>query len=384
MAVDSALHPCAAVVCVVSDFVSVCVCMQATAIQHASQHLPQPLCHNWSATHPGHLKRSTWAPQGDYAAAYLHICSEELQHLQQHDRAMSVDMIDKAGSISATVQTLLHNSFKLAVFTCLQDRAIFPFALMAMQLSGTGDDTLFFGVMRRPESTAGSTTHSVRFWTNASGVIMCADSSTEAVFGVSASQLVGRQFTSLCSDAEPVQEWISTAASREDGDSLGQVQATMLHAYLPAVDVELGIQFGGAVEATSECRFMIIEVSSLGLYVVMLQQYELHAGCASNTMSWQATAWLHLHIHSGTPPCSLGLLLTHALIVFAWQAQLLSCAGDVMALNQKGRLVYVTDRLAGMLGYPPSALVKMDLNALLPPPFSQIHGSWFKVSVCGG
>lgn len=52
-----------------------------------------------------------------------------------------------------------------------------------------------------------------------------------------------------------------------------------------------------------------------------------------------------------------------------------------MALNQKGRLVYVTDKLAAMLGYSIANMAKMDLNLLMPPPYGQMHGTWLKVTL---
>lgn len=63
------------------------------------------------------------------------------------------------------------------------------------------------------------------------------------------------------------------------------------------------------------------------------------------------------------------------------QATVLSECSAVMALDQGGRITYANDKLAAMLGYPATALVKMDLSALLPPLISQLHGTWFKVGV---
>jgi PAS domain-containing protein len=50
-----------------------------------------------------------------------------------------------------------------------------------------------------------------------------------------------------------------------------------------------------------------------------------------------------------------------------------------LVLDHKGRLVYATDKLATMLGYPVASLLKMELGALLPQPTCQMHGTWFKV-----
>lgn len=51
-----------------------------------------------------------------------------------------------------------------------------------------------------------------------------------------------------------------------------------------------------------------------------------------------------------------------------------------MAIDHRGRVVYATEKLSCMLGYPRSSLLKMDMNNLMPPPYSQMHGAWFRVS----
>lgn len=61
------------------------------------------------------------------------------------------------------------------------------------------------------------------------------------------------------------------------------------------------------------------------------------------------------------------------------QARVLSDAAAVMVLDHKGRIKYATSKLATMLGYSASSLTKMELNALLPQPYCQMHSAWFKV-----
>jgi PAS domain-containing protein len=60
---------------------------------------------------------------------------------------------------------------------------------------------------------------------------------------------------------------------------------------------------------------------------------------------------------------------------------MLSEAGAVMVVDHKARLIYASDQLASMLGYSSSALAKMPLDLLLPQPYCQMHGAWFKVSM---
>jgi nitrogen-specific signal transduction histidine kinase len=74
-------------------------------------------------------------------------------------------------------------------------------------------------------------------------------------------------------------------------------------------------------------------------------------------------------------------MATHACTshITATQARMLSEEAAVMVLDHKGHLLFATDKLAALLGHPVSALVKMELSALLPQPYCQIHGTWFKV-----
>jgi hypothetical protein len=58
----------------------------------------------------------------------------------------------------------------------------------------------------------------------------------------------------------------------------------------------------------------------------------------------------------------------------------LSESAATLVLDHKARVVYATDKLATMLGYPVASLLKMELGALLPQPYCQMHGAWFKVS----
>lgn len=97
----------------------------------------------------------------------------------------------------------------------------------------------------------------------------------------------------------------------------------MLHAFLPPVDVELSLTYGGHTDAQSDCRSII----------------------------------LHAHV--------------------------LTDSTAVMVLDRKGRIQHATAKLAGLLGYPVSKLRSLDFNTLLPQPVCQMHGAWFKVGALG-
>lgn len=59
--------------------------------------------------------------------------------------------------------------------------------------------------------------------------------------------------------------------------------------------------------------------------------------------------------------------------------RVLTEASAVMVVDHKGRILHATGKLSNLLGHPVAALVKMELNALIPQPICQMHGSWFKV-----
>lgn len=44
----------------------------------------------------------------------------------------------------------------------------------------------------------------LQFWTTAGGIIMCADSSMSDTMGIQPGDLVGRNFSDLCTDVEGV------------------------------------------------------------------------------------------------------------------------------------------------------------------------------------
>jgi hypothetical protein len=54
----------------------------------------------------------------------------------------------------------------------------------------------------------------------------------------------------------------------------------------------------------------------------------------------------------------------------------LSESAATLVLDHKARVVYATDKLATMLGYPVASLLKMELGALLPQPTCQLYKPW--------
>lgn len=65
--------------------------------------------------------------------------------------------------------------------------------------------------------------------------------------------------------------------------------------------------------------------------------------------------------------------------VNATRRQVPSLSGALMVVGAQGRIAYATGRLAEMLGYTATQLASMDLAALLPQPYSQLHARFLKV-----
>jgi hypothetical protein len=65
-------------------------------------------------------------------------------------------------------------------------------------------------------------------------------------------------------------------------------------------------------------------------------------------------------------------------------ATIRKCAGDsdhLMVTDHKGRIIYVTSKLAELLGSTPKALLRTDFARLMAQPFMQLHSKWMKVWV---
>jgi nitrogen-specific signal transduction histidine kinase len=50
-----------------------------------------------------------------------------------------------------------------------------------------------------------------------------------------------------------------------------------------------------------------------------------------------------------------------------------------MVVSHKGRIMYATAALASLLGFPSKQLTSMDLQSIIPAPYSQLHTGFLKV-----
>ena len=55
----------------------------------------------------------------------------------------------------------------------------------------------------------------------------------------------------------------------------------------------------------------------------------------------------------------------------------------VIVADHKGRVVYVTNLLAQLLGYPVKEMIKMEFCKFMAQPFQQLHTKWMRVSDSG-
>ena len=91
-------------------------------------------------------------------------------------------------------------------------------------------------------------------------------------------------------------------------------------------------------------------------------------------------------LHRFLPPVAVRAAASYAgngsefVLVVSLQAA--AAAGAVMTVDHRGRIVYATSQLGALLGYGARQLAAMELAAVVPPPYSQLHAGFMKV--CGG
>ncbi|KAI8474715.1 MAG: hypothetical protein J3K34DRAFT_518018 [Monoraphidium minutum] len=193
--------------------------------------------------------------------------------------------------------------------------ALFPITLSVVKISGTRDEATFLGVIR--PSAAGAN-GAVRVWVApGSGLILTADEAYAHEFGTPVSELAGRLASSLGPDIEALDRLVAEATSlppSQANSSKLKIRTQLLHRFLPPVDVEIAVEFAG-----SDVERIIV-----------------------------------LNISCVVP------------------------SGALMVVSHRGRIVYTTGALGAMLGIPAKQLATMDLQAIVPPPFSQLHANYFK------
>ncbi len=52
-----------------------------------------------------------------------------------------------------------------------------------------------------------------------------------------------------------------------------------------------------------------------------------------------------------------------------------------MVVDHRGRVCWGTSQLAELLGYPLKTLLGLELQAIMPPPYAQLHRTWMRVGM---
>eukprot|EP00877_Chromochloris_zofingiensis_P009836 jgi/Chrzof1/5105/Cz15g11180.t1 len=137
------------------------------------------------------------------------------------------------------------------------------------------------------------------------------------MFGMSPHDLVSRPFTTLVADTEAFDGFLAAAATASaECISTMSLHIRMKHKYLPAVEVDLTVELAG----TEDQRILVFNIRCLS--------------ATSNLL---------------------------------------------MVLDQRGKLTYATSQLADAVGYPVKTLSRMDVKAIVPSPYTQLHDIWMKV-----
>ncbi|KAI8467685.1 MAG: hypothetical protein J3K34DRAFT_523567 [Monoraphidium minutum] len=232
-----------------------------------------------------------------------------------------------------------------AVVGITKNHTIFPVDLTVVKLSGTGQDSVFMGVLHCAEESDPSV---VRLWvTPGSGIILCADERFADNFGVSHADVAGRPFSTLGPDMEALNRLIEQATNTPPKDRIpGAVtlETKLLH--------RRGPRRRALPAAAAYTRHPAPEPGPAPAPPLFL------------------------------PPVGVKVSVTFAgtvcetILVLNIQAATL--AGAMMAVDNKGRIVYATTQLGVMLGYSARQVAAMELSAIIPPPYSQMHAGFMK------
>lgn len=111
-------------------------------------------------------------------------------------------------------------------------------------------------------------------------------------------------------------EQCSSLPMAEVVNKVHSLRTKLLHKFMPAIDVEMSVEFGGSEEQ----RLLVLSIH-----------------CLTDAMA-------------------------------------------LMVVDHKGRIVYATTELAQMLGYPMKTLTELGLANIIPAPYAQLHPAYMKVS----
>lgn len=112
------------------------------------------------------------------------------------------------------------------------------------------------------------------------------------------------------------------------------------------------------------CSFM---ARAVGASQELITQASLH------------TAFAHKYLSAVDVDITLEAAGTdeHRILIFNIKCSLETV--PMMLVNNRGHICYANAQLSAMLKYPRKTLTKMDLQAIIPAPYAQLHKGWMKV-----
>ncbi|GFR51586.1 hypothetical protein Agub_g14007 [Astrephomene gubernaculifera] len=195
-----------------------------------------------------------------------------------------------------------------------KERYVFPLQICVTKLSGVGSDSVFLGILRPAQMDS----YHVRAWVAPNGVILCADPQFASLTGLTAEEMVGRNFQTLCTDMASVEALLDLCReSPYEALVSGSIvrRFDVVHKYLPPVPVDIRVTAGG----TDSQRVVVFNA----------------------------------HRTDGN--------------------------GDgLLVVDSKGAVNFATWDVAALLGYPLTKFLKMKVDQLLPQPFATMHAKHLK------
>eukprot|EP00775_Hariotina_reticulata_P013181 gene13181-13312_t len=126
-----------------------------------------------------------------------------------------------------------------------KDHVMIPLHLYVRKLSGSGSEAIFMGTLRAALEEDPSI---ARVWTTPSGLILCSDIRFCEWFGISSDSLVGKTFSSMAVEPEPLEQFLLECryvSIKDAEDGRLRTTATLKHKYLQTMDVDITVTFGG-------------------------------------------------------------------------------------------------------------------------------------------
>ncbi|KAF5830858.1 hypothetical protein DUNSADRAFT_13938 [Dunaliella salina] len=195
-----------------------------------------------------------------------------------------------------------------------KDKFVFPTELGVTQLSGTGSDCVFLGVMKKMPMSIDN----VRVWVAPNGVVLCADQQFSGLMGYPSEALVGMSIYTLLENpaaGEAFTEQCKSAILEDFAEHRIKTTARFVGKYLPPVPCSITVKLGG----TQTERIFVWNVKRTDRNDEMTMVCDTH-----------------------------------------------------------GTITFATWDVAALLGTNTRKLVGTKLDTLLPPPYNSMHAKWLQ------